>query len=224
MTESIFVLMPFAKELEDVHQMVFKPIGVALGVHVARVDDSLFEQRAIYDSIIASIDQALVVIADLSGSNPNVFYELGYAHARGKYVVPISSTGRDRTPFDIAGFRITFYDRNRLSDLRKILEPIVGEALRKAGLTRRSDEVVDHDLLAAMDRVRAFAITKAEHSTWTRPAMYFDEEEAASETELPHRIVFIALDALRSRGVVTCVNWHGDSVWMAVRTRPTQPQ
>jgi nucleoside 2-deoxyribosyltransferase len=54
------------------------------------------------------INQAKVVIADLTFKNPNVFYELGLAHAIGKPVVLIAQT-IDDIPFDLRSVRIVIY-------------------------------------------------------------------------------------------------------------------
>ena len=65
------------------------------------------------------------------GSRPNVFYELGYAHALGKPTILLAERGRE-LPFDIRGYRCIFYD-NTIggkaaveTNLKKHLENIKG--------------------------------------------------------------------------------------------------
>ena len=50
-----------------------------------------------------------VVIAEISSSNANVFYELGYAHALDKPTVLLARRG-EVLPFDVSGYRVIFYD------------------------------------------------------------------------------------------------------------------
>lgn len=63
----------------------------------------------IFQDIQGEIEQAEIVIADITPPNPNVFYELGYAHALGKPTILLAQ--RDsKLPFDISSFRIVFYN------------------------------------------------------------------------------------------------------------------
>jgi len=55
------------------------------------------------------IDKAKVLLADLTGKNPNVFYELGLAHADRKPVV-FTSGAIDDVPFDLRHLRVIVYD------------------------------------------------------------------------------------------------------------------
>lgn len=69
----------------------------------------------ITSQIIQLIESADLIVADLTGHNPNVHYELGVAHARGKVVVPMMMKG-DRLPFDNAHMRTIFYSRAHPKD------------------------------------------------------------------------------------------------------------
>src|SRR5260370_3627433 len=60
-----------------------------------------------------TLKNARCVIADLTGRNPNVYYELGLAHAIGKPTVLITASIED-VPFDLQHLRIIRYDRNEL--------------------------------------------------------------------------------------------------------------
>ena len=54
---------------------------------------------------------AKVLVAELTSRNPNVYYELGIAHALQKPVVLISSNEED-VPFDVRHIRVIYYDVN----------------------------------------------------------------------------------------------------------------
>ena len=89
--------MPFDKEFEGVYLGFIKPVLTDAGFAVDRADDIESQQNILRD-IIEKIDQSNLVIADLTGDNPNVFYELGLAHALRKPVILITQRVAD-VPF-----------------------------------------------------------------------------------------------------------------------------
>ncbi|MDA8056021.1 MAG: hypothetical protein M0Z77_10320 [Thermoplasmatales archaeon] len=62
------------------------------------------------------INEADIVIADLTDRNPNVFYELAIAHALSKPVIHMSKKG-ERIPFDVNQYRYVSYDDTDLAEL-----------------------------------------------------------------------------------------------------------
>jgi nucleoside 2-deoxyribosyltransferase len=95
---------------------------------VVRIDEKT-GPGVIFQDMQREIAQADVVFAEITHSNPNVFYELGYAHALGKPTILLAQRGVD-LPFDIGSFRVVFYDdsiggKSRVEeDLSKHLEAI----------------------------------------------------------------------------------------------------
>ena len=88
-----FVLMPFAPDFDDVFTSIIRAPLEAEGFTVERVDESRGTRNIMHD-VLQGIALADLVIADLTGANPNVFYELGIAHALGvvsRDVVPRSA-------------------------------------------------------------------------------------------------------------------------------------
>jgi hypothetical protein len=63
------------------------------------------------DDIWSEISKASIVVAELTGKNPNVYYELGLAHAIRKPAILISSNIED-VPFDLRPLRVFIYDKN----------------------------------------------------------------------------------------------------------------
>lgn len=88
--------------------------------------------KRIMDQVLLNLEQADMLVADLTGNNPNVLYELGVYHAFGKpYVVvkDASDTSDTQTPFDIADYRhhdISFRDTDTA---RNVLRPLLNTIL-----------------------------------------------------------------------------------------------
>jgi nucleoside 2-deoxyribosyltransferase len=76
-----------------------------LRVHLTRVDDSMLGQP-ISASIPQAINKADFVVADITYSNPNAMYELGYAHARGKKTLIVVHGSDTAIPFDVQGYLV----------------------------------------------------------------------------------------------------------------------
>ena len=72
--------MPFGGWLDDYYQDIYCPAINAAGLEPHRADD-LFRPSTIVTDIWVYTKKARLILADLSGKNPNVFYELGLAHA-----------------------------------------------------------------------------------------------------------------------------------------------
>jgi hypothetical protein len=113
----IFVAMPFSEEMEDT--FIF---GIQQPVHTAgylceRVDIMTFTGD-ILARIMERIETAVLVIADLTGANPNVYLEVGYAWGKGRPTLLLMREG-DKLRFDVQGHRCLFY--KNINDLAKKL-------------------------------------------------------------------------------------------------------
>jgi hypothetical protein len=69
----------------------------------------------IMTGVISAIDRADFVIADLTGLNPNVMYELAICHSLGKHVITV---GADKPPFDIYGITHIYLARDTMPDAK----------------------------------------------------------------------------------------------------------
>lgn len=125
-----FVVMQFTDEYNTLYSEVIKPTCESYGYTVVRADD-FYSSGLIIDDITRSIRESMIVIADITPNNPNVFYEVGFAHGIGKPTILLSDRKRERLPFDLSGFRTLFYDntiggKGSVEErLRKHLEAIV---------------------------------------------------------------------------------------------------
>jgi hypothetical protein len=121
----VFVLMPFADEYLSIYQDHIKTVSERRGLSCGRADD-LFGPGSIISEIWSAINRADVIVADCTGRNPNVFYEIGIAHTLGKPTILISQTKSD-VPFDIGGLRIIFYENTEkgLNELDQALDRFI---------------------------------------------------------------------------------------------------
>ena len=86
------------------------------------------------------------MVADLSGRNPNVFYELAIRHAIGKPVVQIIH-GSETIPFDVAAIRTIHYNHHDLDSALKAREDIT----RQIRAVQNNPQEVDTPITAALD-------------------------------------------------------------------------
>jgi len=104
----VFVIMPFDEALRPVYDDHIVSVCRQLSVSVGRGDD-FFNTHAVMADIWGAIQHAKVIVADCTGRNANVFYEMGMAHVLGKPVVLVSQNKAD-IPFDIGSIRYIPYE------------------------------------------------------------------------------------------------------------------
>ena len=114
-----FVLMPFSPEFDDTYELAIQPACDAGGAYAERVDKQIFS-GSILERVYNQISKADLIVADMSERNPNVFYEVGYAHALGKATILLTKS-TDDIPFDLRHYPHIVYN-DRLADLKRDLE------------------------------------------------------------------------------------------------------
>jgi Nucleoside 2-deoxyribosyltransferase len=124
-----FVLMPFNTAFDDVYKLGIKgAVSEFDDLLAERVDEQLYRE-GILERIYRQIEAADIIIADMTGQNPNVFYEVGYAHAKGKLCILLTSDAAD-IPFDLKHQRHIVYGGSLVTlkrELAKELEWARGE-------------------------------------------------------------------------------------------------
>ena len=116
-----FVVMPFDSLFQTQYERVVRPAIEELGLKCVRGDE-IYSRANIMSDIWKSIRRSRVIVAELTGRNPNVFYEIGLAHALGKPII-LLTRNEDDVPFDLKALRYRYYDVN---------DPYWGENLRGA--------------------------------------------------------------------------------------------
>ena len=108
-SDLVAVMMPFNAGFTPVYESMKAGVEAA-GMRCLRADD-IWERDHILDDVLSLIWRARVVIADLSGKNPNVFYEAGIAHTLGRDTILVAQS-MDDIPFDLQGIRALRYLNN----------------------------------------------------------------------------------------------------------------
>lgn len=118
-----FIIMPFSIEsLNDVYELYIKGSIEEKTSFICVRGDDIFGSNIIYDDILNSIKNADIILADLTGKNANVFYEVGISHTLNKKVILLAQS-MDDVPFDLKHFRICLYDTSPrgLMNLRSVI-------------------------------------------------------------------------------------------------------
>nr|DAR54266.1 MAG TPA: CMP/hydroxymethyl CMP hydrolase [Caudoviricetes sp.]DAS22937.1 MAG TPA: CMP/hydroxymethyl CMP hydrolase [Bacteriophage sp.] len=93
---------------DEVFSYLIAPVCEELGYKPVRVDQ-VDAVDNINETIINYLKTAPMVVADMTGHNPNAFYELGFRQALELPLVPIIQTG-NKLPFDVISQRTVFYN------------------------------------------------------------------------------------------------------------------
>lgn len=105
-----FVIMPFTVKWSDrIWTRIVRPLIESEGLQPKRADD--LYGRDIMEDIWINILQSRFVVADVTGRNANVFYELGLAHAIRKPVILLTQSIAD-IPFDLNRYHHIVYEDN----------------------------------------------------------------------------------------------------------------
>jgi hypothetical protein len=103
-----FVAMQFGEPYDTIYRTVIRPRAQKLGFDVVRIDE-INQPGIVFQDIQRKIEDAKVVIAEITAPNQNVYYEVGYAHALNKPTILLAQRGKE-LPFDIRSYRVIFYD------------------------------------------------------------------------------------------------------------------
>jgi nucleoside 2-deoxyribosyltransferase len=150
-----FVLMPFGTEFDDIYRLGIQETAKEKGVVAERVDEQIYTE-SILERIYRQIDSADFIIADMTGKNPNVFYEVGYAHAKEKICTLITQNSDD-IPFDLKHHRHLVYDGS-ITNLKKMLgddiEWVKAELERRRTITFEVTARPQNQLLTSSEYAR----------------------------------------------------------------------
>jgi hypothetical protein len=127
-----FIAMQFSDINNEVYRDAIRPLVEEIGYDPIRVDD-ISQPGIILNDIWAQLTEASVVIAEVTEANPNVYYEVGIAHALRKPTILLAQR-TTKLPFDLGPHRCIFYDNTiagrakLLASLRSSLATVLGIA------------------------------------------------------------------------------------------------
>ncbi|HSH74480.1 MAG TPA: hypothetical protein VLA09_02155, partial [Longimicrobiales bacterium] len=133
---SCFVVMPFGLPWSDEVHATIRRAAEAQGVQSIRGDD-IFTPTDILTDIWIGINRADFIIADITGRNANVLYELGIAHTLAKPVLILTQSVED-VPIDLATRRMIVYGDPKSGELRQKLDKGIGEILDEYDWSREA--------------------------------------------------------------------------------------
>jgi len=125
----VFVIMEFSQTNKDLFSKVIQPIAREFELEAYHVGE-VPGPGVILRDIVQGIIEAPIIVAEVTSKNPNVFYEVGYAHAFGKPTILLAEQ-ETKLPFDIAVHRCIFYENTIAGkgkmeeELRKHLQAIL---------------------------------------------------------------------------------------------------
>ncbi|MBZ0301765.1 MAG: DUF4062 domain-containing protein [Anaerolineae bacterium] len=106
----VFVIMPFAAEYDPMYRGVIRPMVENRNLRCVRGDEFASSRGSIIEEVWAALNNCRLVIADITGGNDNVFYELGIAHTLNKPAIILTQADRpESVPFDIRHLRYVVY-------------------------------------------------------------------------------------------------------------------
>lgn len=150
-----FVLMPFDSEFDDVYKLGIKEAASNLGIRAERVDEQLYHE-GILDRIYNQIGIADIIIADMTGRNANVFYEVGYAHAKSKLCLHLTKEVTD-IPFDLQHHRHIVYGDSIVNLKAELIENLKWAKIEVENYRKSLIRVKTKSISATLKKSQYFA-------------------------------------------------------------------
>ena len=110
------------KTADDLMELIVIPALERFDFEVIRAD-KIPRPSVITADIIQLVQNAALCIIDLTGSNPNVFYESGRRHETGRPFIQLIRKG-EMLPFDVAGIRTIQYDLSTVRSAHDTIKDI----------------------------------------------------------------------------------------------------
>lgn len=151
-----FVIMQIGNtELDKLYSDVYYPAIKESNLEPKRIDKDN-EGNLLKKEIVENIESADIIIADLTNERPNCYLEVGYAMGLDKYNNLIFTAREDHYPdspnykkggpkihFDVAGYDILFWDKNKLDEFKtKLVEKIGRRLLIVSPNAKRNETII----------------------------------------------------------------------------------
>jgi nucleoside 2-deoxyribosyltransferase len=116
-TPRFFLAMPFSEEFKYLNQLITSSLE-EVGIKPILWEEAIKHGEPIANTLQKAIELADFVIVDVTGNDPNVLFEAGFASGLGKPIIPIVQRTAGRVPFDISGRLYLVYDPSEPAKLR----------------------------------------------------------------------------------------------------------
>lgn len=174
-----FVLMPFDKAFDDIYNYGIKESCKEVDAYCERVDEQMFEER-MTDRIYNQIAKADLIIADMTGKNPNVFYEVGYAHALNKPTILLTQKSED-IPFDLKDYPHIIYNnsiKNIKSELPRRIDWYKENRSEKIVLKNDLEIIIDGKIVNdKTEIIRTAPVKYFDFTIHNKSLRYYDKNE-----------------------------------------------
>jgi CheY-like chemotaxis protein len=192
-----FVICPIGSKASEIRKRsdqilkyVINPAAESCGYEVIR-GDHIDSPGMITSQVIQHLMEDELTIADLTGRNPNVFYELALRHAIGKPVIHIKEIS-ESLPFDVLGIRIIDIDSRYIDDIEKAKETIKEyiktierepNRIDENPITISKNSITISALVTDLKNIQLEIDTKNDKSTSNNLTSYYNQkiEEAIQE-------------------------------------------
>ena len=180
-----FVLMPFAASFNEVYETIRESLeNPEMNIKCKRADDILGGGH-IMETVLREISESEMVIVDLTGRNPNVFYELGIAHMlKDPRKVILLTQDIESMPFDLTQFRSIVY-----------VQSIAGAKQLTADLQNTIREVVDYIKLPGDGDHAVYQFSILEGDKYHFPVKLFGDENCLYDFNITPE--FVGEDAVK---------------------------
>jgi hypothetical protein len=124
------LLTPHSEEFRPLRELIVEALSES-GFAPILPEKTMARDTHFLGTTLKAIERADLIIADVTGGNPNVMYEVGFAHAMRRPVFLIIQRGAGHIPFDLAGDFFLVYDPAKPDELRSNIKLWANYYLRK---------------------------------------------------------------------------------------------
>jgi nucleoside 2-deoxyribosyltransferase len=205
-SEEVFVIMASNEDLKSLYR---ESIEVAIKDNALRPYLMVVSEPEgeITDEILDRIESARLLVADMTYERPNCYYEVGYAHAKGKKVIFSARADHDprrakRQPsdpkihFDLDSHKFSFWQAGEWTALRVELRQRIAQSLRTLSVggtpASRRSEFGEDEILNYMRQAQSTVAGK----------VIFHERAVAQELGWPLEDVEFVLARLIQKGEI----------------------